>query len=98
MPDVKMNYDMMEDMSRAFSDGANQMEEVAKSMQNVAKLLEDGALLGLAGDKLLDVLRNKHIPKCLGLKSKLEELSGDILGALTDERDGDKEAASRFKS
>jgi len=98
MPDVLMNYDMMEEASRAFKTAQQQMEETATAMKNVVKLLSDGVLLGQAGDRMSDVMQGKLIPKCSGFAAKFEELSGDIMGALVDLRDGDHESASRFKA
>jgi hypothetical protein len=97
MPDVQMNFDVMEEAANLFKAGADQMSQTTEAMKNVAKMLEDGALLGLAGEKLADIMYSKHIPKCNSLSQKFEELSGDLYGALVDLRDGDKEAASRFK-
>jgi WXG100 family type VII secretion target len=97
MPDVQMDYDMMEDMARLFRDGAQQLEDLTRSMQGVAQKLEDGALLGRGGQAFADAIRQKLCQKVNLLGDKFNELSQDVYGALVDLRDGDKEAASRFK-
>lgn len=97
MPDVQMDYDLMEDMARLFREGAQHMEDLRSAMQNIASRLEDGALLGRGGDALAQALRNNLNSRIAALQDKLEELSMDVYGALVDLRDGDTEAASRFK-
>ena len=97
MPDVQMDYDMMEDMARLFRDGSQQIGDTIQAMQAIAGRLEDGALLGKGGDALAEAIRNRLNARLGRLQDKLDELSGDVYGALIDLRDGDTEAASRFK-
>lgn len=97
MPDVQMDYDMMEDMARLFRDGSQQIGDTMQAMQAIAGRLEDGALLGKGGDALAQAIRNRLNARLARLQDKLDELSGDVYGALVDLRDGDTEAASRFK-
>jgi WXG100 family type VII secretion target len=97
MPDVQMDYDMMEDMARLFRQGAQQLGDTIRVMQGIAGRLEDGALLGKGGDALASAVRDRLNARIARLQDKLDELSGDINGALVDLRDGDTEAASRFK-
>ena len=97
MPDVQMDYDLMEDMARLFRDGAQQLEDLRSHMGAIAGRLEDGALLGRGGDALAEALRQRLNQRIAALQDKLSELSMDVYGALIDLRDGDTEAASRFK-
>ena len=97
MPDVQMDYDMMEDMARLFRDGSQRLGDTMQAMQAIAGRLEDGALLGKGGDSLAQAIRDRLNARLGRLQDKLDELSGDVYGALVDLRDGDTEAASRFK-
>ena len=97
MPDVQMDYDMMEDMARLVREGGQQLGDTIRTMQAIAGKLEDGALLGKGGDALASALRDRLSARLGRLQDKLDELSGDVNGALVDLRDGDTEAASRFK-
>ena len=97
MPDVQMDYDLMEDMARLFREGSQHMQDLQQSMQNIAGRLEGGALLGRGGDAFAQAIRSNLIMRIRALQEKLEELDGDVNGALVDLRDGDTEAASRFK-
>lgn len=97
MPDVQMDYDLMEDMNRCFRTCSGQMEDTIRTLQTLATQLEDGALLGQAGDAFSNALRARLTPGVNRLRDKFDELAGDIYGALVDLRDGDSTAASRFK-
>jgi hypothetical protein len=59
--------------------------------------MDDGALMGRGGQAFSDALRNNLVARLNALADKLQELSFDVTGALVDLRDGDTEAASRFK-
>jgi WXG100 family type VII secretion target len=97
MPDVQMDYEMMEDMAKTFKNGAEQLAETGRAMENLAGIMEGGGLLGEGGDRFADALRARLGPRLRKLHDKFAELSQDVMGALVDLRDGDKEAASRFK-
>lgn len=97
MPDVQMDYDLMEDMARAFRDGSQHLEDLMRAIQDIAGRLDDGVLLGRGGQALSDALRNNLNSRISALADKLQELGMDVYGALVDLRDGDTEAASRFK-
>lgn len=97
MPDVQMDYDLMEDMARLFRDGAQMLEDLSRHMENVAGRIEDGALMGKGGDALADAIRQRLNSRLAALQDKFSELGMDVYGALIDLRDGDSEAASRFK-
>lgn len=97
MPDVRMNYNSMDDMAKAFHAAHQQLEQTMREMEKVAKTMEDGALLGGAGDAFRDALRAKLNKRLKVLAEKMRELEGDINGAVAFTRDGVKTAQSRFK-
>ena len=97
MPDVKMNYNSMEAMEKAFHQASQQVQESMTEMEKVAKTLEDGALLGSAGDAFRDAIRSKLIRRMKVIADKMGELEKDINGALIATRDGVSTAQSRFK-
>jgi uncharacterized protein YukE len=97
MPDVQMDFDLMEDMARLFREGQQHLEDVTRAMQDIASRMDDGALMGRGGQAFSDALRNNLVARLNALADKLQELSFDVTGALVDLRDGDTEAASRFK-
>jgi uncharacterized protein YukE len=97
MPDVRMNYSTMEDMAKAFGQAKQQMNDTITEMEKVAKTLEDGALLGVAGDAFRDAIRGKLNKRLKVISDKMNELEGDIKGAVSATRDGVSTAQSRFK-
>ena len=97
MPDVKMNYDSMENMEKAFNQANQQVTQSISEMEKIAKTLEDGALLGSAGDAFKDAIRSKLIARMKVIADNLHTLEGDINGAVAATRDGVTTAQSRFK-
>jgi uncharacterized protein YukE len=97
MPDVKMNYSSMENMQKAFHQANQQVTTAISEMEKVAKSLEDGALLGSAGDAFKDAIRSKLIKRMKTIADNMHTLEGDINGALIATRDGVSTAQSRFK-
>jgi len=97
MPDVQMDFEMMEDMNATFRSCVAQMDDTIRAMQAIATQLEDGALLGKGGSAFADAIRGKLTPGLNRLQDKFQELAEDVYGALVDLRDGDTTAASRFK-
>jgi hypothetical protein len=73
------------------------LEDLMRHMENVAGRLEDGALMGKGGDAMADAIRQRLNSRLAALQDKFNELGMDVYGALVDLRDGDTEAASRFK-
>jgi WXG100 family type VII secretion target len=92
-----MDFDLMEDMARTFKEGAEHLDQLIRALQAIANRLDDGVLLGRAGQSFADAIRDKLNQRIAALQDKLQELNLDVMGALIDLRDGDTEAASRFK-
>ncbi|MBM4423810.1 MAG: hypothetical protein FJ030_10505 [Chloroflexi bacterium] len=97
MPDVRMNYNSMEQMQKTFHQAHQQIDETSREMEKVAKLMEDGALLGYAGDAFREAIRSKLAKRLKALGEKMQELERDINGAIIATRDGVSTAQSRFK-
>jgi WXG100 family type VII secretion target len=97
MPDVRMNYGTMEDMAKTFGQTHQQMNDTITAMEKVAKSLEDGALLGVAGDAFREAIRTKLNKRIKVISDKMKEMEGDIKGAVSATRDGVSTAQSRFK-
>ena len=93
---IKMDYDLMEDMARAFGEGASQLEDTRKEVENLAATLEAGALLGLSGSAFSDALRSKMAPAIARLGDKFSELRADVQAAMGDMQDADRTAKSQF--
>ncbi|MCP4421243.1 MAG: WXG100 family type VII secretion target [Chloroflexi bacterium] len=89
MSEIKMDYGLMEDMSRTFLQGVEQLQDTNQAMQTVASEMEDGALLGRGGVAFTEAIRGKLCPAISRLTDKFQELSKDINDAMQDMRDAD---------
>lgn len=87
--EIRMDYGLMEDMSKTFLQGVEQLQDTMQVAQNIANELEDGALLGRGGDAFTEAIRNKLSPAISRLTEKFQELSEDINKALEDMRSAD---------
>jgi uncharacterized protein YukE len=97
MPDVKMNYQSMEQMATAFKNAHSQIDTSMNEMKKLAKMMEDGALVGMGGDAFAAAISQKLLRRMQVLSDKMAELQGDINGAVAATRDGVSTAQSRFK-
>lgn len=75
---IRMNFDLMDEMARAFGEGAQVLEEVFAEVNAIASMLEDGALLGQAGEAFSAGCRGPLAGSISQLKNKFEELKTDI--------------------
>jgi WXG100 family type VII secretion target len=87
--EIRMDYGLMEDMSKTFQQSVEQLQDTMQAMQNVANELEDGALLGRGGDAFTEAIRNKLAPSISRLTEKFQELAEDINKAMEDMRSAD---------
>ena len=97
MVDVRMNYGSMEKMEKEFKAAAKQLDDSSREMEKIAKMMEDGALHGVGGDAFTAAIQGSLLPVMYRLEEKMQELSGDINGAVAATRDGVSTAKSRFK-
>ena len=95
--EIKLNYQMADEMVATFKKGAEQLETTSKEMQSIAATLEDGALLGRAGTTFTDAVRNKLCPAINNLTAKFNELAKDVTKAKQFMQEADKQSRSKFK-
>ena len=79
---IKMDRSKMEEMSQTFRQGAETIEQSISEMRSIESSLVDGALLGQGGSMFAEVIRVNMIPVLQKLKTKFEELDGDVQYAL----------------
>ena len=94
--DVRMNYEQMEAMEKAFAATARTLAEIRKNSLDIAQAMEDGALLGQAGDTFRNGIRQNLSGRLKALESKMTEMSSDIRAAVSYTRDGVSTARNRF--
>lgn len=94
--EIKLNYPLAEDMAKAFQQGAQQLEETTLEMQNIAAMLEGGALLGRGGSAFVESIRDKLCPSLERLTEKFRELEGDVNTAIAAMRQADEQSKGKF--
>jgi uncharacterized protein YukE len=94
--EIKLVYATAEDMIHTFDQGVEQLEKTFQEMQNVANMLEGGALLGRGGEAFTDAVRSKLCPAINRLDDKFKELIGDVHKAIEYMQQADKTSAGKF--
>lgn len=97
MSEIRMEYGLMDDMSRTFLQGVEQLQDTLQAMQTVANEMEDGALLGRGGVAFTEAIRGKLCPAIAKLSEKFKELSDDVLKAMQDMQEADTETQGMYK-
>ncbi len=93
---IKMDYGQMEEMAQAFAQGAQQLESTISEMNSIAQTLENGGLIGDAGDAFTDGIRSTLIPAIQRLMDKFTELQGDVMGAMQDMQEADQDSSRMY--
>jgi|JI102314A1RNA_FD_contig_31_5122441_length_1029_multi_2_in_0_out_0_2 WXG100 family type VII secretion target len=93
---IKLDYGKAEEMIKTFDQGAQQLQTTLQEMQNLANMLEGGALLGDGGSAFCDAIRGKLCPAIQKLDAKFKELSKDVKGAVSDMRQADAASKGMF--
>ena len=90
MPDVQMDYDAVEELSRSYLISVQELQQTLSAMEKIASTLENGALVNQRGDQWVGLLRSRLTPKLQRLQDALEEVGRDLQGAVRElrERDG----------
>ncbi|MBI5961405.1 MAG: hypothetical protein HY866_21880 [Chloroflexi bacterium] len=94
--DVRMDFDAMEEMIKAFRRSASAMELVVDDVRKAAKIIEEGGCINEQGDRWVETLLTRIAPAFSNAVNGFDRVARDLDGALRDLRDGDAEARSRF--
>jgi WXG100 family type VII secretion target len=94
--EIKLNYELAEEMVRIFKQSVEQLQDTMQEMQSVANTLEEGALLGRGGAMFTDAIRGRLCPSISRLTEKFEELAGDVNVAINEMREADQETSGKF--
>ena len=90
-------WEALEDyMARVFDESAQTLEAVQKQVSSIAQELQDGGLLGQAGEAFADALSTRLAPAIARLGDKFTELRQDIVAAKQDMVDADSTSVSNF--
>jgi WXG100 family type VII secretion target len=95
---IRLNYPAMQEMARHCKKTAARLMETARLAQSIAQQMQNGALVGDAGEAFSGALTGAFNPSVTRLSQKFEEVARDIEGAIQDMQDADAgKAASLFK-
>ena len=94
--EIRVVYPDMEEMSRTFQQGSEQLRETMQEMQAIATALEDGALLGLGGQAFVEAIRSRLCPATDRLADKFKELDVDVRAAMRYAMQADIESKQKF--
>ncbi|HKY83889.1 MAG TPA: WXG100 family type VII secretion target [Anaerolineales bacterium] len=92
----QMDFDGMEDQAKAFDQAAEEMSQAASRLKAIAQKLDDGAMLGKAGDALADALRQRGVPALEKLGGKLSEEARDVRDSVREMQEAVNAAKSKF--
>jgi WXG100 family type VII secretion target len=94
--EIKLNYDLAEDMIRTFLQGVEQLQDTMQEMQSIANTLEEGALLGRGGEAYTDAIRSNLCPSLGKLTDKFQELADDVKAAVGFMQEADAASQGMF--
>lgn len=94
--EVFMDIPAVENMGKRFKAFGDILENIAKILKATITILKATALFGLVGNYALAAYLERIEPKVRKMAAKMDELSGDVNGAIKAYRDGDMSGSQRF--
>jgi WXG100 family type VII secretion target len=91
--EIKMNYEMMDEMKQAFQKGAEDLDNTISQLGKINDMLQNGGLIGVGGEAFSAALTDVLVPKVTNLRDKFEELARDIQAAVNSMREADKNSS-----
>ena len=95
MPDVKMNYQQMEQMARTCEKAASSLEDSKSAVDGIAGKLQE-AFQGMGGDAMQEVIKSTLEKKMDLMRDKMAEMSKDLAKAADDTKKGIKDSKSKY--
>jgi WXG100 family type VII secretion target len=95
--EIKLNYELAEDMIRIFLQGVEQLQDTMQEMQSIANTLEEGALLGRGGEAYTDAIRSSMCPSLSKLTEKFQEMADDVKAAVGYMQEADATSKAMFQ-
>ncbi|MDX1600995.1 MAG: WXG100 family type VII secretion target [Anaerolineales bacterium] len=93
----QMDYELLEQAASQYANTAQLMEDFQTRSKQFAKLMREECMKSKAGEAFAEIME-QDFPRDLGLfRDKLEQISGDLKGAVERTRDGVAAASTRFQ-
>jgi WXG100 family type VII secretion target len=83
---IKLDFNLMDEMSKTLLQGSEHLQDVMQEMQSIANSLEDGALLGRGGVAFTEAIRDALCPAISRLIDKFNEMARDVQDAANEFR------------
>jgi len=90
--EIRLVYGTAEEMSAAFKQGAENLQDISQEMQSLASTLEEGALKGTGGQAFVEAIRGKLTPSLAKFIEKFNELDTDVQKAIQAMRRADEKS------
>lgn len=94
--EIKLNYDLAEEMAKTFNAGTEQLQDTMQELQSIANVLDQGALRGRGGAAFVEAIRNKLCPSLARLTDKFKEMEQDVQAAVAAMREADNTSRGKF--
>ncbi|MBK8020093.1 MAG: hypothetical protein IPK19_01395 [Chloroflexi bacterium] len=94
---TKMVYAEAEKMVEILHTGAEQLQETIDEMNKLADLLDNGALLGMAGDAFAAAIRSQLVSAVDRLADKMKEQSDYVQTEIYDMQEAERRAQQLFR-
>ena len=95
--DIQMDYSDMQDAEKTFMDCASALEDLVSQVKTWSTTINDGALLGDAGEALSDALSTRLTSKIQALGEKCREEAETIRKSVETMQQDEKETAGYFR-
>lgn len=94
--EIRINFPAAEEMISSFNAGRERVQDTISEMLKVAGMMEDGALVGEAGNAFVEAIRDGMVVSLGKLDEMIEELAKDVADAMKTMQDQDSGAAGKF--
>jgi hypothetical protein len=94
--EVFMDIPKMEEVSKSFGTFGDVLDAVAKTLEAVSMVMKATAWLSFGATAAMAAFIDRILPNIRRAAAKMNELSGDIVGAIKAYRDGDFSGSQRF--
>ena len=94
--DVRMDYADAEKMAAVLRQASEELKALSSRSRHWASVLQEGALLGEAGEALAAAFGSTLSPRVLSLSDKAAEIGQDVLAAIEAFKAATTESRARF--
>ena len=94
--EVFMDIPQVEKMAKSFDTFGEALEAVSKVLQGISMTLKVVAFVSLGSTAAASAFLDRIQPRVKAAAQKMQELSGDVDGAIRAYRDGDLSGSQRF--